>query len=163
MKWISSIMAVLLALCITGCSGGEKKSVVVASKPHTEQFILAEMISQLIEKHSQIKVERMFGIGGGTANIHPAMVKGEIDIYPEYTGTGWLYVLKREPLADAQEVYQKVSDEYHRQFNIKWLGMYGFNNTYALAVPKELAEKWKDEIDERAYNALMNYQVEITD
>ena len=142
MKLINSIMAVLLALCITGCSGGEKKSVVVASKPHTEQFILAEMISQLIEKHSQIKVERKFGIGGGTANIHPAMVKGEIDIYPEYTGTGWLYVLKREPLADAQEVYQKVSDEYHRQFNIKWLGMYGFNNTYALAVPKELAEKW---------------------
>ena len=142
-KWFVSILALLLAVVVAGCAGGAKKKVVVASKPHTEQYILAEMIAQLIEKHSDIKVERKLGIGGGTANIHPAMVKGEVDIYPEYTGTGWLYVLKREPLSDAQAVYRQVGEEYRRQFKIKWLGLYGFNNTYALAVPRALAEKWQ--------------------
>lgn len=142
-KWFVSILALLLVVVVAGCAGGAKKKVIVASKPHTEQYILAEMLAQLIEKHSDIKVERKFGIGGGTANIHPAMVKGEVDIYPEYTGTGWLYVLKREPLSDAQAVYRQVGEEYRRQFKIKWLGLYGFNNTYALAVPRTLAEQWQ--------------------
>lgn len=142
-KWFVSILALLLVVVVAGCAGGARKKVVVASKPHTEQYILAEMLAQLIEKHSDIKVERKFGIGGGTANIHPAMVKGDVDIYPEYTGTGWLYVLKREPLSDAQAVYRQVGEEYRRQFKIKWLGLYGFNNTYALAVPRALAEKWQ--------------------
>ncbi len=142
-KWFVSILALLLVVVVAGCAGGARKKVVVASKPHTEQYILAEMLAQLIEKHSDIKVERKFGIGGGTANIHPAMVKGEVDIYPEYTGTGWLYVLKREPLSDAQAVYRQVGEEYRRQFKIKWLGLYGFNNTYALAMPRALAEQWQ--------------------
>ena len=142
-KWMIAMAILLVAACAAGCVGGAKKQVVVASKPHTEQYILAEMIAQLIEKHTDIKVERKFGIGGGTANIHPAMLKGEIDIYPEYTGTGWLYVLKREALADSQEVYRQVGEEYQRQFHIKWLGLYGFNNTYALAVPRALAQERK--------------------
>lgn len=125
---------------LVGC-GAEQKKVTIASKPHTEQYILAEMLTQLIEGHSSIKVEKKLGIGGGTANIHPAMLKGEIDIYPEYTGTGWLYVLKKDPLKEGSTLYENVSKEYLDQFNIKWLGLYGFNNTYALAVHTSLAQK----------------------
>ena len=133
----------IVTICIlTGC-GVDQKKVVIASKPHTEQYIVAEMLTQLIETHTQIKVEKKLGIGGGTANIHPAMLKGEIDIYPEYTGTGWLYVLKNEPLNSPAELYYNVSAEYGEKFNIKWLGLYGFNNTYALAVNKDLAEKFQ--------------------
>jgi glycine betaine/choline ABC-type transport system substrate-binding protein len=127
---------------LTGCGTGQK-TVVIASKPHTEQYILAEMLTQLIEAHTTIKVEKKLGIGGGTANIQPAILKGEIDIYPEYTGTGWLYVLKNDPIEDPAELYDNVSNEYKEKFNIKWLGLYGFNNTYALAVNKDLAEKYQ--------------------
>lgn len=71
-----------------------KQQITVASKPTAEQYVLGEIVSQLIENNTDIRVERKFGIGGGTSNIHPAILKGEIDIYPEYTGTAWLFVLK---------------------------------------------------------------------
>ena len=141
-KGISLLLGIIMIVILTGC-GTDQKKVVIASKPHTEQYILAEMLTQLIETHTNVKVEKKLGIGGGTANIHPAMLKGEIDIYPEYTGTGWLYVLKNDPLQNPDELYSKVSREYGEKFNIKWLGLYGFNNTYALAVNKSIAEKYQ--------------------
>jgi glycine betaine/choline ABC-type transport system substrate-binding protein len=124
-----------------GCDKDEKK-VVIASKPVTEQYILAEMLTLLIEEHTDIKVEKKLGIGGGTSNIHPAMLKGEIDIYPEYTGTGWLFVLKEELIANPDELYAAVRDRYEEEFGILWLDIYGFNDTYALAVKNETAKKY---------------------
>ncbi len=141
-KGILLLLSIVMTFALTGCST-EQKKVVIASKPHTEQYILAEMLTQLIETHTKIKVEKKLGIGGGTANIHPAILKGEIDIYPEYTGTGWLYVLKNDPIKNPAELYSNVSKEYVEKFNIKWLGLYGFNNTYALAVNKNLSEKYQ--------------------
>ena len=58
----------------------------------TEQFILSEMLKQIIEEDTDLEVEITKGIGGGTSNIHPALVKGDFDMYPEYTGTGWSFV-----------------------------------------------------------------------
>ena len=141
-KAILLMLSISMLFILTSC-GSDQKKVVIASKPHTEQYILAEMLTQLIEIHTDIKVEKKLGIGGGTANIHPAMLKGEIDIYPEYTGTGWLYVLKNDPLQNPEELYTNVSKEYAEKFNIQWLGLYGFNNTYALAVNKSVAEKYQ--------------------
>ncbi len=126
----------MVLIMMTGCTQEEKK-VVVASKPHSEQYILAEMITQLIEAHTVIIVEKKLGIGGGTANIHPAMTKGEIDIYPEYSGTGWLFVLKQELVNDPKELYEKTKEMYKNEYNIEWLDLYGFNNTYALAIPND--------------------------
>ena len=141
-KGILLLLSIFMMVILTGC-GTEQKKVVIASKPHTEQYILAEMLTQLIETHTKIKVEKKLGIGGGTANIQPGMLKGEIDIYPEYTGTGWLYVLKNDPIQNPAELYSNVSKEYGEKFKIKWLGLYGFNNTYALAVNKAVAEKYQ--------------------
>lgn len=135
------LVCLVLLFSIIGCEKSTKK-VVVASKPVTEQYILAEMISQLIETHTDIKVEKTLGIGGGTSNIHPAMMKGEIDIYPEYTGTGWLFVLKKELISDPAEMYDSVKSEYSEKYNIQWLGLYGFNDTYTLAVKDSLAKKY---------------------
>ena len=89
-----SILLVLAAmlLLIGGC--GEKGTIKIASKPMTEQYILTEIIAQLIEEETDYKVEITKGVGGGTTNIHPALVKGEFDLYPEYTRTAWLNVLK---------------------------------------------------------------------
>jgi glycine betaine/choline ABC-type transport system substrate-binding protein len=139
-KFFLGCISMMLVISLVGCGQPERK-VVVASKPHTEQYILAEMLTQLIEANTDIKVEKKLGIGGGTSNIHPAMLKGEIDIYPEYTGTGWLFVLKKNLISDPNELYEAVKKEYWDAYKIKWLGLYGFNDTYALAVKKSLADK----------------------
>ncbi len=89
---LGALGLIISALFLVGCNEEDGK-VVVASKPHAEQYILGEMIRILIEEHTDIEVERNLGIGGGTSNIHPTMLSGEIDIYPEYTGTSLLIVL----------------------------------------------------------------------
>lgn len=129
----------LISLVI-GCKKEEKK-VVIASKPMTEQLILVEMLTGLIEAKTDIHVEQKMSIGGGTSNIHPAMEKGEIDMYPEYTGTGWLFVLKEELIKDPTELYDAVKKGYNETYNMTWLNLYGFNNTFGLAVKKELADQ----------------------
>lgn len=136
------MILVLVMVMFAGCQTEEKK-VVIASKPHSEQYILAEMLTQLIETHTDIMVEQKLGIGGGTANIHPAVLAGEIDIYPEYSGTGWLFVLKEELINDPDELYKAVTEEYQANFDIVWLDRYGFNNTYALAVAGPIATEFQ--------------------
>ena len=137
-KTFTLFVSFLLIFLITGCSSS-KKQVTIGTKPMTEQFILAEMLALLIEKNTDLEVKIVKGIAGGTGNIQPAMVKGEIDLYPEYTGTAWSYVLKRDPLADSDQLFKELRAEYKKQFNFRWLGLYGFNNTYALAMKESLA------------------------
>ncbi|PKM50209.1 MAG: glycine/betaine ABC transporter substrate-binding protein [Firmicutes bacterium HGW-Firmicutes-7] len=141
-KAVGVILFIVMIVSVTGC-GKEDKKVTVASKPHTEQYILAEILTQLIEEHTDISVEKKLGIGGGTANIHPAMLKGEIDIYPEYTGTGWLFVLKEELISDPDALYEAVKEKYLEEYGILWLDLYGFNNTYALAIKQTIADELK--------------------
>jgi len=100
---------------------------------------LGEVISQLIENQTDIHVIRKFGIGGGTSNIQPAMLKGEIDIYPEYTGTAWLFVLKRAQIDDPDSLYSALKKAYTDKFGFIWACRFGFNNTFTLAMPEELA------------------------
>lgn len=140
-KSFALILVLFMVTILAGCEKSEKK-VVIASKPHTEQYILAEMLTILIEDHTDIEVEMKLGIGGGTSNIHPAMLKGEVDIYPEYSGTGLLFVLKEELIADPDELFEEVRKRYEEDFGILWLDIYGFNNTYALAVRNETAAKF---------------------
>ncbi|QRN86402.1 glycine/betaine ABC transporter substrate-binding protein [Clostridia bacterium] len=133
------LLVLVISLSIIGCAKDEK-TVVIASKPMTEQYILVEMLTQLIESNSDIVVEQKLGIGGGTSNIHPGMINGEIDIYPEYTGTGWLFVLKQDLINDPQALYEAVKEQYKSDFDIVWSELYGFNDTYGIAMKKEVAE-----------------------
>lgn len=138
------IMVTTLLFLFFGCSSDtNKKQIVIASKPHSEQYILAEMLTILVETQTDIEVEKKLGIGGGTSNIHPAMLSGKIDVYPEYTGTGWLFVLKQNPIDDPEKLYKEVKEKYKEKYNIWWSGLYGFNNTYAFAMKKDKAEKFK--------------------
>ncbi|VUZ25585.1 glycine betaine ABC transporter substrate-binding protein [Acetobacterium wieringae] len=138
-KWMGLVLLVMLVLLAAGCQNQEKK-VVIASKPMAESYIIAEMMGQLIEANSDIKVEYKMGIGGGTSNIQPAMEASEIDIYPEYTGTGWLFVLKNELVTDPKALYEGVKTQYQEKYNFAWLDRYGFNDTYALAMDKSKAD-----------------------
>ncbi|MFP4177438.1 MAG: glycine betaine ABC transporter substrate-binding protein [Acholeplasmataceae bacterium] len=153
-----ALFASVLALASCEAQGAQQKQVVLASKPMTEQLILAEMITLLIETNSDISVEHLPGIGGGTANIHPAMVEGEIDIYPEYTGTGWMQVLKEDYIADPEELYQSVKESYDRTYSITWLDLYGFNNTFGLAIRRELAE----DLNISTYSDLLEHDDDLT-
>ena len=137
------LSVVLIALLVTGCDRKAENTVVIASKPVTEQFILAQMLTLLIEHHTDLSVKQTLGIGGGTSNIHPALLNGEIDLYPEYTGTGWLFVLKQNPIQDPDVLYTKVKEAYHEQMQIHWSGLYGFNNTYGVAVATSVAEAYQ--------------------
>lgn len=131
----------ILLLGVIGCSSEEKK-IVLASKPMPEQFIIAEMLTMLIEDNTDIKVEQKLGITGGISNIQPGMENGEIDLYPEYTGTGWLFQLKKDVIRDSEELYQAVKAAYKEEYGIIWSGLYGFNNTYGIAVTQEVAEQY---------------------
>lgn len=122
---------------------GSGEAIRIATKPMTEQYILGEMLKLLIEEDTDYTVEITKGIGGGTSNIHPAMEKGEFDLYPEYTSSGWVMVLGHEAgeVSD-EEMMEKLKEEYEEQFDMTWVGLYGFNNTFAVAVRKEAAEEY---------------------
>lgn len=114
----------------------------IATKPMSEEYILGEMLKQLIEDRTNLKVDITKGVGGGTSNIHPAMLKGDFDLYPEYTGTSWSFVLKKTEIPDQKTLYQELKKEYHSKYQLEWMGLYGFNNTYGIAVTKETAERY---------------------
>jgi len=139
MKKTASVI-LIIAMVILSVACGKKESIVLASKPMTEQFLIAEMLMALIEQETDLEVEYKEGVGGGTSNIHPAMESGEVDIYPEYTGTGWMLVLKQDLIQNPDELYDEVKEAYAKEFNIYWSARYGFNNTFGLAMKRELAE-----------------------
>ena len=117
------------------------KTINIATKPMTEGYILGQMLTELIEQDTDLKVNMTTGVGGGTSNIHPAMLKGEFDLYPEYTGTSWEAVLKKEASYDESK-FDELQKEYKEKYNLEYVNLYGFNNTYGLAVNKDIAEKY---------------------
>lgn len=114
-------------------------SVVIASKNFTESFILAEMMAQLIEAKTSLKVTRKFNLGT-THIIHQAMLRKEVDLYPEYTGTAYMTVLQENPIPGEGSLFRKVQLAYKNKFNFTWLEPFGFSNTQALAVNADYAE-----------------------
>ncbi len=140
------LIPVVLILCVavageTFLQGRSKNTIRIATKPMTEQYILGEMLDMLIEQRTELTVELTQGVGGGTSNIQPAMEKGEFDLYPEYTGTGWNMVLKEEGLY-TEALFPQMQAVYREKLDMQWSGMYGFNNTYGLAVRREVAEQY---------------------
>ena len=132
------IVAVVIASVVPN---NKKDTIHIATKPMTEQYVLGEMLDILIEQDTDLNVEITQGVGGGTSNIQPAMENGEFDLYPEYTGTGWNMVLKKEGLY-TEDMFSSLQEEYNDDYDMSWIGMYGFNNTYGLVVRKEIADKY---------------------
>jgi osmoprotectant transport system permease protein len=129
--------ALLLLLAI---QTPDPRPVVVASKPFGESYILAEMFAQLLEARG-IEVDRRPGLGA-TEIAFRAIRTGSADVYPEYTGTGLLAILGEQPVADPREVFDRVSREFRRRWNARWLPPLGFENTYAVAVRRATAERY---------------------
>lgn len=146
----AAVLAILMLGTLTGCgggaaSGGETGSgdpVRIATKPMTEQYILGEILGLLIEQ-AGYDVEITKGVGGGTSNIQPAMESGEFDLYPEYTSSGWVLVLDHQAEGvDDAEMFTRLQQEYEEKFHMTWVGKYGFNNTFTVAVRGDVAEQY---------------------
>ena len=135
------VLALLITLFFV-LSAKRTKDIHIATKPMTESYILGQMLALLIEQDTGLSVRLTNGVGGGTSNIHPAMLRGGFDIYPEYTGTSWEAVLKhKDPYQD--DKFTILEDAYKKQYGLEWANLYGFNNTYDLAVSKQVAQQYQ--------------------
>ncbi|HEX5229557.1 MAG TPA: glycine betaine ABC transporter substrate-binding protein [Bryobacteraceae bacterium] len=130
----TAILGVIAASLLTGC--GARDHIVVGSKNFTEQLVLGEIIAQHIETRLHQPVERKLDLGG-TLLAQKALETGDIDLYPEYTGTGFTNVLKHSGVTDPAKVLAAVRAEYGSQFHLDWLDPLGFNDSFAMSVRGE--------------------------
>ena len=135
------LLATVFAASFDEARGQEKPFIVVGSKGFTEQLVLGNIIALMMENHGY-KVDRKIGLGG-TVICHEALVRGDINVYVEYTGTGLTAILKRPVVKDPEEVYQIVKKDYEEKFKLTWLKPWGFNNTYCIVMRKDEAERLK--------------------
>ena len=126
-------LALLLALAGPACARDGR--LVVGSKNFPENKLLAEIFAQLIEARTDIDVERRLGLAG-TQICFEALRTGAIDLYPEYTGTGLASILRHTPTGNARTALTTVRSEFLRRWDLWWLTPLGFENSYALAVPR---------------------------
>lgn len=124
---------------------GDAGTIRLGSKIFAEQYILIQMYKELIEGNTNLKVVTKTGLGG-TKICFDALTNDEIDMYPEYTGTGLLAILKADSQklaelgGDREKVYDYVKREFAKQYNLQWLKPIGFNNAYALMMRRIQAQ-----------------------
>jgi osmoprotectant transport system substrate-binding protein len=135
-RFFLTLAAVLM---LAGCSS-EQPHIVVGSKNFTEQALLGEILAQYLEHKTGLKVERHFYLAGSYI-CHQAMLAGRIDMYVEYTGTALTAILKEKPSGSSQDVYRRVKEQYARRFGIEVAPPVGFNNSFALVVRGEDAQR----------------------
>jgi osmoprotectant transport system substrate-binding protein len=138
-----SLKSVVIAAAVLGwVPGALAQTIKVGSKNFTEQFIVAELYAASLEA-AGFKVERKVNLGA-TLIAHEAIKAGAIDVYPEYTGTGLVAVMKIEasPEKDPQNVYQRVKMFYETNFNLTWLTPSRVDNGNAIVVRPETASQY---------------------
>lgn len=138
-------LALSLAAMTIGCSdsSGSKASdqITVVGKNFTEQDIMANLVGVLLEENTDLKVKTKAFLGG-TDVCFSALKTGSADVYVEYTGTGLVNIMGEKTISDPDAVYQKVKEQFPGKYQIEWLEPIGFNNTYAIAVTQETAQKY---------------------
>lgn len=141
-KIVAGLIAAAGAHWALGCS--RERLLTVGSKNFTEQVILGEIIAQHVSLRLSQRVDRKLNLGG-TLLAHQSLVKGDLDLYPEYTGTALTAILKLHLSSDPAVVLARVRKEYQKRFNVLWLDPLGFNNTFAMVIRGEDARKYQIE------------------
>jgi osmoprotectant transport system substrate-binding protein len=129
------------ALALAGCGGGPAAQVSVGAKNFTEELILGEIYARVLEANG-LTVARKLNLGG-TDIAMEALRRGEIDLYPEYTGTALLTQLKLPVPANGTSIYSVVKAAYQKNYGLTWLDPAPANNTQALATTAAIADKYK--------------------
>ncbi len=140
---VASLIVFLSSGFLLGREYMNRPDIRIGSKQAVEGVIIGNMLADLIEEHTDLKVERKLALGG-TLIAFKALTAGEIDLYPEYTGTGYVAVLKNipQPGSTPEQIHKTTNDQMTERHKVNLLEPFGFNNTYVLAVTKELAEKY---------------------
>ncbi|MDN5212059.1 ABC transporter permease/substrate-binding protein [Fulvivirgaceae bacterium BMA12] len=118
--------------------------IIIGSKNFTESYVLAQMFATLIENYTNLTVSLKLGFGGTKLNLD-ALAGGDIDLYPEYSGTGLLVLIKppsdviNSIIKDKDKVYNYVKDKSREDHDFEWLAPLGFNNTHALLMREDYA------------------------
>jgi osmoprotectant transport system substrate-binding protein len=132
---ISTVFLGLLA----GCSKKDEKTIIVGAKGFAENKIVAKVIQYALEDKG-FKVTYKDGLDGDV--LQTSIETGEIDLYPEYTNTGIMVILKVDPIFDEDEAYEFVKKEYKEKYNLVWLKPSNINDSYAFVITKEFADKY---------------------
>jgi osmoprotectant transport system substrate-binding protein len=137
-KIIAPVMTAGCVLMLLAAGCGRPARVVVGSKNFSEQVLLGEILAQQIERRTGLPVERKLNLGG-TMLAQEALAKGDLDLYPEYTGTALTAVLKQSPVSDRAAALAAVRSAYRERWGLEWLAPLGFNDTFAMIVRGETA------------------------
>lgn len=135
----SGMVLVLAGSFAVTAIADEKKMIRVGSKDFTENEIVAELYALALED-AGYEVERIMDISSSV--IHTSIVNDEIDLYPEYTGTGLISILKMEPLTDEQEVFDTVKNAYASQYDLVWLDYAPANDGQGLFISKKASDEY---------------------
>ncbi len=139
-RMITLFLALILLLSVfSGCAKKNDNVIRIGSKDFTESLIVAEIYALALED-AGYTVERKLNIAGSV--VHSAITGGDIDLYPEYTGTGLLSVLKMEMDSDPDVVYNTVKEEYEKRFGITWLDSTAINDRNGIAIRTQAAEQY---------------------
>lgn len=144
-KSISTISAfavvAVIILAFPAIHDHSQKKIVIGGKLGSEPEILINMYKLLIEKDTDLTVELKPGLGK-TSFVFNALKSGSIDVYPEFTGTAITEFLKETAVStDRAKVYEQAHSGMLKRYQMEMLKPMAYNNTYALAVPRQLAEK----------------------
>ena len=138
--FIYTVLLLVFCLALGGlsASGAETKKIVVGAKDFTEQYVLGNIISLLLQENG-FKVEEKFGTA--SAITRAGLISSQIDLMPDYTGTAWASYFKHtEKISDPVELFKMVKKEDLEKNNTIWLVRTTFNNTYALAIKKNMVD-----------------------
>jgi osmoprotectant transport system permease protein len=132
---VAAVLAASLLLVAVVAAAAEGPVVRVGSKSFTESYLLAELIAQVVEQAGEARVERKFGLGG-TGIVYTALASGELDVYPEYTGTIARLILKDPALTTLPAIRARMAER-----GLVVGAPLGFDNAYALAVARATATR----------------------
>lgn len=159
MKWLAVAMS-LVVLLLSACgskavpaagtaqpssapdkAAQDKKKIkmVVGGKGFSEQYLLAQLVGQLMQNNTDYDVSINESGFAASSFINQAMKDGKVDVFVDYTGTGFLNVLKGKlaPEDTKETVYKKVKEGYEKELGFTWLEPLGFTNTFTILLREE--------------------------
>ncbi|MBM7644929.1 osmoprotectant transport system substrate-binding protein [Scopulibacillus daqui] len=134
-------VALLSGCALPGLSGPKEDTITIGAQNTTESMIVSSIVQQMIEHDTKLKTELINNLGSSTVS-HNAMISGEVDITPtRYTGTDLTGALGMEPVKNPKKALKIVQQQFAKRFDQTWFPSYGFANSYAFTVRKDLADK----------------------
>jgi len=133
---------IIAALVITPYFNMQKKEITIAGKLGSEPEILINMYKLIIENETNLSVTLKPGMGK-TSFLFNALKSGDIDIYPEFTGTALeTFVKEKAKSHNPEQVYEQAREGMDKNFKMTLLKPMKYNNTYAIAVPESFAKEY---------------------